>query len=104
MFPSHDRGEEKDDIHLELKSKFLAPIFERDDPQNYGAMLVALRALYRNGVKELAKDLQKHTVRLTSTTTATPKQFTEYLEEVERYGVKLGADMSKPSNLDYERY
>lgn len=91
------RGEEKEAIHLELKDKFLSKIFERDEPDDYGLMVKTLRDLYKM-IPDMAKELRKQTIKLTSTTKATVEQMSEYLQEIERYGVNLGVDMTMPQN------
>lgn len=84
-----ERGELKEDIHEEFKSRMLAPIFERDDPDGYGQMMQAIRTVYREN-KEMALHLRKETIKLTSTTDCTVEQFTEYLNEIDRYCMKEG--------------
>ncbi|KKU86976.1 MAG: hypothetical protein UY18_C0050G0004 [Microgenomates group bacterium GW2011_GWF2_47_9] len=75
-------GETKDAIHLRYKRQFLVPIYTRDDP-GYAAMIEAVRKVHLMGHKEDAKALGDEIVRLTSTTTATVKQFAEYLTDIE---------------------
>jgi len=88
-------GNEKEEVHFLLKDKFLTKIYERDDIEEYGLMVQTLRDLYKQD-KEKALELRKQIVKLTSTTKATVEQMTEYLSEVERYGVELGANMAMP--------
>jgi hypothetical protein len=77
-------GRSKEDWHFEMKRRFLVPIFERDDDA-YALMLVALRNVYKSGMKQEAEALHKHIVSETSTTDADVKQFTEYLNEIHRF-------------------
>lgn len=82
-------GESKDALHDRYKERFLVHIYERDDAE-YAAMLESVRAIYRNGMKQDAVKLGKQIVRLTSTTTATVPQMTEYLTEIDSHAASLG--------------
>jgi hypothetical protein len=75
-------GETKDSMHHEYKKKFLVHIFERDDPE-YAAMIKAVRDVYKIGMEKEASLLADQIVKLTSTTDANVKQFTEYLNDIE---------------------
>lgn len=80
----------KDDMHEELKRRFLATIFVRDD-EGYASMWSAVES-----VPEPEKSiLMAEVLRLTSTTKASVKQMTEFLEDVIRLasenGVRLPA-------------
>jgi hypothetical protein len=77
-------GRSKEDWHFEMKRRFLVPIFERDD-EGYALTLVALRNVYKSGMKKESEALHKHIVNETSTTDADVKQFTEYLNEISRF-------------------
>lgn len=85
-------GKTKEEWHYELKKRFLVPIYERDDT-GYAATLVALRNVYKNGMKAECEALLKHVVNETSTTNAKIKQFTEYLNDIERYFHALGISL-----------
>jgi hypothetical protein len=84
----NDLGESKEDVHERYKDKFLVHIYERDNP-DYAEMVQALRAIWSQGMKAEAVSLRKKIVALTSTTTATVKQMTEYMTEIERDAAKL---------------
>jgi len=96
---SQYQGEEKEQVHAGLKALFLMRIYERDDPLGFGEMMLSLRLAYKQD-NDVGGKLHRHVVKLTSTTKATVKQMQEYLTEVERYGVKLGADMSYPHEFE----
>lgn len=93
----NERGETKDDMHLEYKEKFLVYIYERDDPE-YAEMIEAVRKVYRAGMKTEAKQLQKQIIELTSTTRANVKQFTEYLNDIERDAFKMDIILPHPKD------
>lgn len=82
-------GESKEDVHERYKGKFLTHIYERDDI-DYANMIQSLRLIYSQGMKVEAVALRKQIVALTSTTTATVPQMTEYLESIERDVSSLG--------------
>jgi len=88
------RGHTKEDWHKRMKKDFLVRIFERDD-QGYAETIATLRELYKHD-KKMANDLYDGIVRLTSTTQASVKQFSEYLTCIDRYcadeGIRLPAD------------
>jgi len=90
-------GESKEDIHERYKNKFLVNIYERDDPE-YSAMIQALRDVWRHGMHAEAAGLRKKIVSLTSTTGATVKQMTEYLENIERDAASLGIRLPFPED------
>lgn len=82
-------GSTKEEWHFYFKKKFLVPIFERDD-LGYAAMLVALRKVYKQGMKGECDVLLNHIVQETSTTDCSILQFSEYLNEIELFLHSLG--------------
>ena len=77
---SEHTGESKDEVHERFKDKFLSRIYERDDP-DYAQMMESLRDVYKLD-KGTALKLRKDVIRMTSTTKATKKQMTEYLNDI----------------------
>ncbi|OEU65359.1 MAG: hypothetical protein BA863_01785 [Desulfovibrio sp. S3730MH75] len=75
-------GESKDAVHERSKEKFLVPIYTRDEP-DFTEMIASVRDVYRAGMKDEATLLFRNIVKMTSTTTATVPQMTEYLQEIE---------------------
>lgn len=94
-------GETKEAVHERNKERFLVPIYERDNLE-YAEMIEAVRRVYRSGAKHDALALKSHIVRMTSTTTATVAQFTEFLTEIERDAASLGIVLPRPEDLYYE--
>lgn len=78
-------GKTKDEWHYEMKKKYLVNIYERDDPLGYGSMIESIRQLYKVGLKDRAVKLHQGIVKITSTTTASTTQFTEYLNSIMQY-------------------
>lgn len=90
-------GETKGEIHRRYKKKFLVHIFERDDPE-YAKMIESVRAVHRAGMKGEAKSLSDNIVRLTSTRDAKVKQFTEYLNDIEKDAMEMGIILPHPED------
>ena len=77
-------GNTKDDWHFDMKKLFLVRIYERDNI-DYASMIAAIRSVWKNGMRKEAEELHRHIVRETSTTDASVEQFSEYLNEIQRY-------------------
>ena len=76
-------GDSEARAHHIFKYKFLVTIFYRDDEQ-YAAMCDSVKVL--KGIDRGHYDkIAAHVIRQTSTTDASVKQMTEYLDRVERY-------------------
>ena len=95
-------GETKDDIHYMYKSQILVHIYERDDLE-YAEIILSIRRIYRmTDMKDAALYLHKSIVKLTSTTTATVEQFTEYLNDIEKDCIGKGIVLPHPEDRYYE--
>lgn len=101
-FIANEWGWTKDDVHEHFKKNFLARIYERDEP-GYAAMIQAVRKVYHQGFKEDAKAMHKQIVRMTSTTSATVRQFTEYLKDIERDMIGKGISLPHKEDSEYDR-
>jgi len=77
-------GMTSEEWHILLKKQFLVKIFERDD-DGYAIMMQSLRDIYRKGLKSECDVMRNHIIRETSTADCSVKQFSEYLNEIERY-------------------
>lgn len=91
-------GFTKDEVHYNLKRKFAVPIFVRDDPE-YAAMVLAVKAVRKEGMTGRAEALAKVIARLTSTTDFTVEQMREYLTDIEHYAAEIGASLTFPADL-----
>jgi hypothetical protein len=91
----NELGESKEDLHERYKDKFLVNIYERDNP-DYAEMIQSLRNVWRNDMKAEAVNLRKKIVALTSTTTATVKQMTEYMTCIEHDAAGLAIRLPQP--------
>ena len=90
----------KEDVHIYFKRRLLVPIYERDN-EGYATMIHAVRRVHTHGFKEEAKTMSDQIVRLTSTTNADVKQFTEYLNEIERDMQSKGIPLPHPDDRYY---
>lgn len=97
---SDELGWAKEEVHEDLKRRLLVPIYERDDP-GFAAMIQAVRKVHTEGFKADAKAMSAQIVRMTSTTGATVKQFTEYLKEIERDMTGKGIPLPHPEDRYY---
>jgi hypothetical protein len=93
----NELGESKEVLHERYKDKYLVNIYERDNPE-YGEMVQSLRAVYQQGMKVEAVNLRKRIVALTSTTTATAKQMSEYMESIEHDAASLAIRLPHPED------
>lgn len=92
-----EQGLTKEEIHEDLKKRLLLPIYERDNP-DYAAMVQAVRRVHREGYRAESEALSREIIRLTSTTTATVEQFTEYLNEIEKDSANRGIFLPRPED------
>ena len=95
---ANELGETKDEIHYRSKKTFLVPIFTRDDPDGYGAMIEAVKSVFKAGLKTMSKTMASQIVKLTSTTDCTVSQFTEMLNDIEKYYITLGIVLPHPED------
>jgi hypothetical protein len=93
-------GWEKNDVHEYFKKTHLVPIYERDEP-GFASMINAVRKVYTDGHRVEAKAMEKQIVKMTSTTGATVKQFTEYLKDIEKDMISKGIPLPHPEDRYY---
>lgn len=94
-------GDSEARTHHIFKYKFLVTIFYRDDAQ-YAAMCDSVKVL--KGIDRGHYDkIAAHVIRQTSTTDASVKQMTEYLDRVERYCYSEGVMLKIPQELAWVR-
>jgi len=85
-------GETKEELHEQMKEKFLVNIYTRDN-EEYGQMIESLRKVYASGMKQEALSLRKQVIVLTSTTTANVAQFSEYLDAIQHHATSLAIQL-----------
>ncbi len=91
-------GETKEELHERYKDRFLTVIYERDDP-DYAEMLETLRTVYREGMRDEALSLRRKVITLTSITTATTKQMSELMTDIEHEATSLGISLPHPDDV-----
>lgn len=79
---ANDLGQTKDELHFEMKRKFLTRIFCRDD-EGYAEMAQAIRVAQSDV-------LARKVVDLTSTTQASVAQMSEYIDDVIHFASSMG--------------
>ncbi len=93
-------GQDKDSLHHEFKKKWLIFIYRRDD-QQFAEMCSAIGNLKQSEPDEY-KIIGEQVVRLASTTKATVKQMTEYLNYIFDYAAtRLGIHLTVPDDLKW---
>ena len=88
----------KDEIHEVFKRRFAVPIFTRDDA-DYAEMVMAVKAIRKQGMEDYAEPLAREISRLTSTTDFNVDQMREYLNDIEHYAAEIGAELTFPEDL-----
>lgn len=93
-------GQDKDSLHYEFKKKFLIYIYRRDD-QQFAEMCHAIAKVKQSEPDEY-KAIGEQVIRLCSTTKATVKQMTEYLNYVHDFAVtQLHVHLTVPDDLKW---
>lgn len=95
-------GETKDDVHRRMKKKHLIPIYMEDPESGMTATVMAVRAVHAQGMKDHARVLAEKIIDLVSTSDASVKQFTSYLEEIEKECISQGIYLPHPEDMWYE--
>ena len=93
-------GQDKDSLHYEFKKRFLIYIYRRDD-QEFAEMCDAIAKVKQSEPDEY-ETIGKQVIRLCSTTKATVKQMTEYLNYVHDFAVtQLNVFLTVPDDLKW---
>ncbi len=96
----NEKGYTKEWLHLFFKKRFLAHIYVRDNI-DYRNMAIAIRRLKELGMKEEYEFISEQAYENTSTTKATTKQMSEYLQAIDRFCYKKGFLLETPSDLQW---
>jgi len=91
-------GETKDDVHRRMKKRHLIPIYMDDPDSGMTETVLAVRDVHSQGMKSVAKVLENKIIDLVSTKDASVKQFTAYLEQIEREHIGLGIQLPHPED------
>jgi hypothetical protein len=96
-------GNEVEYWHFEMKKKYLLRIYAESNP-DYAAMLSAVRELKRLGLHQEYIAAMREIIKTTSTTNATVKQFTQYLDCISHHARMLGIYLRTDIPDYYEAY
>lgn len=92
-------GEPKMDVHRRMKKKHLIPIYMADPDSGMSQTVDAVREVYKQGMKELAKTLEGKITDLVSTNDTNVKQFAEYLNQIEAEAIHQGIYLTHPEDV-----
>lgn len=92
-------GEDKDDLHLDYKGRYLVKIYRRDDPE-FEAMCEAVNEMHRQGMKTDSVVLHKWIVKHTSIMDASTAQMSEYMKAIEVEATMKGVALTHPDDYD----
>jgi hypothetical protein len=95
-------GELKDDVHRRMKKKHLIPIYMANPLSGMTETVMAVREVYKQGMKTIANSLANKIIDLVSTNDANVKEFTEYLEQIEKEAIGLGIFLAHPEDIWHE--
>ena len=93
----NDIGEPQSTMHTEFKKAFVVPIVERDD-EDFALDMALWRTLYQSGQKEVAMQAVERAKKRVSTKWLNTKQFSELMDEVEKYAANLGIVLPQPDS------
>jgi len=86
---SRDTGQSTESLHLLFKERFLIGILSQSD-ERLAQRVQAVKQLRRDGAHESADFAKAIILDYISTTSMKVKQFTEFLEHVQKFGAELG--------------
>lgn len=93
-------GLSKDEQHTELKYKHLARIYNRDYP-DVAEVLNKVRECKGQVPTSVYHELTMGVASLLSTTRATTKQMTEYLDDIDKFYYGQGLPLPKPDDYQW---
>lgn len=97
QFAKH-QGTDKDSEHSFFKKNFLARIYDRDDVGQYRATFQAVRTL-KDEKHPAYEQVASGLIELISTTDASVKQFSEYLNDIHAFCNMHGCWLETPEDL-----
>ena len=84
-------GMTKEETHEQMKRRFLRVIFMRDD-EGFLEMILAIRKVH----DDIAEPLKREVIKLMSTTQASVKQMSEYLDDINNFAAGLDIRLPAP--------
>lgn len=92
-----ETGQDRESLHEHYKGKFLARILVRDDPK-YAEMSHRVKAVRNDGHHEIADQMRAHIMFMTSTSVLNTKQFSEYMDMIEKDAAETGITLPQPED------
>lgn len=96
----NDSGLSKDEQHAQFKRNHLARIYLRDDPQ-FAEMVAAMSEYKKHATQAEYERMSQGVSRLMSTTKATTKQMSEYLDDIDKFYTAKGLSLPKPDDYQW---
>lgn len=98
---SNHFGHEQEDVHHDMKKRFLIAIYYRDDPE-FAKMCDAVKQL-ETSEPAIWQTIREHVIRETSITKATKEQMSEYMDKFFKFAQSQGLQMRTPDDLKFAR-
>ena len=95
-------GNDDEFWHLHFKRLFLARIYARDDGE-FAQMADSIKRCQGIINETIYEQMAMGVVKMISTTTASTKQFSEYLTKIETWAVANGFKVTTPQELEWVR-
>lgn len=95
-------GQDGEWYHLDFKRRFLARIYARDDG-DFAEMAQSIKRCKGVINDNLYENIAMSVIKNITTTTATVKQFAEYLTKIEYWAVANGLTLTTPQELEWVR-
>jgi len=92
-------GLTKEEEHLILKKRILAPLFIRDDIKGFAQTVTLIREVWRSGLSEKAQHLYDGVCQWISTRDCSVELFSEYLDDIEKDAMSRGIILTRPEDL-----
>lgn len=97
---SDSTGYTTDHVHHEFKKRFLVPLFIRENIKDTAAIVTTIQRIRKQSTED-ADTLANFLIQNISTTDATKKIFTEYLEQIERFCHEKNIALRHPAQVGY---
>lgn len=95
-------GDTREELHTRLKWQFLRPIYLRDD-RGFAEMMLSVDEYRSQASKSEFAVLAKGVSSLMSTTKASVKQMSEYMDAIDKYYYAQGYALPKPDDYMWIR-
>lgn len=96
----NDSGLSKEEQHAQFKRNHLGKIYLRDDPE-FSGMVVAMNEYRKHATAQEYERMAKSVASLMSTTKATTKQMSEYLDDIDKFYTAKGLSLPKPDDYQW---